>query len=79
MSVALHRVLAALDRIFDHALLLRSVARPLIADMAPLLLFADADGKAVERIGRGAGAQQKQRRGKSKTKLHGFVDPNRYA
>lgn len=74
--VTLHRVLAALDHVLDRALLLRPVARPLVADMAPLLLLADADGKAVERIRCGAGAEQKQRRGKSETKLHFFVTPH---
>ena len=70
MNRRLHRVLTALDHILDRTLLLRTVARRLIADMAPFLLLADADGKAVERIGRGAGAGRKQWRDKQKTKLH---------
>ena len=72
---ALHRTLAAFDHILDRALLLRSVARRLVADMASFPLFADADGKAVERFGRGAGAQQKQRYDKAKTKLHAMNFP----
>lgn len=73
--VILHRVLAALDHILDRALLLRAVARRLVADVAPFLLFADADGKAVERFGCSASAGQKQRRGESKTKFHAVNFP----
>lgn len=75
MSAALHRFLTALDHVLDRALLLRPVARPLVADMAPLLFLAEADGKAVERIGRGAGAGRKQRRNEQKTKLHAVNFP----
>jgi hypothetical protein len=44
--------------------------------MAPLLFLADADGKAVERIGRGAGAGRKQWHDKQKTKLHAVNLPD---
>ena len=73
--VILHRFLPAFDHILDRALLLRSVARRLIADMASFPLFADADGKVVERFGGSAGARHKQRCGKAKTKLHAVNFP----
>ena len=73
--VILHRLLTALDHILDRALLLRSVARRLVADVASFPLFTDADGQAVERFGRGTSAEQKQRRGESKTKLHAMNFP----
>lgn len=76
MSAPLHRLLTALDHILDRALLLRSVARRLVADMASFLFLADADGKAVERVRRSAGAGRKQRRNEQKTKFHAVNFPH---
>jgi len=76
MSVVLHRLLTAFDHVLDRALLLRSVAGRLIADVTSFLFLADADGKAVERLGRGAGAGRKQRRDEQKTKLHAVNLPD---
>ena len=76
MSVVLHRLLTAFDHVLDRALLLRSVARRLVADMAPFLFLAKADGKAIERIGRGAGAGRKQWRNEQKTKFHAVNFPD---
>jgi len=75
MSEPLHRLLPALDHVLDRALLLRAMTRRLVAHVAPFLFFADADGKAVERCGRGAGAGQKQRRDEQKTKFHAVNFP----
>lgn len=68
--VTLHRVLAAFDHILDGALLLRAVARLLIADGARFGVFAHVDRQSVEGFGRDAAAEHEQRRGENKTKLH---------